>query len=95
MLRLPLQPPDATQLSAWLELQLKVVDCPRLMPAEDTDRVAIGTVSSDGSDTGSGVALGTTPVPRSVVASVRFSSLLHAVSTTEMNKRERLLENTG
>ena len=92
---MPLQPPDLIQLSASVERQLKVVDCPRLMREEDADRIATGAFSSDSSDAGSGVAPCTTPVPAPVVESVKFSSVPHAVSTTEMNNRVKLLDNTG
>jgi hypothetical protein len=61
----------------------------------DTDRIATGAVSSNGSDTGSGFAPFTTPVPVPVVESVKFSSVLHAVSTTEMINRGKVLDKTG
>ena len=43
VLRVPLQPPDAVQLLALLELQLKVADCPWSMLEDDTDRFTTGT----------------------------------------------------
>jgi hypothetical protein len=39
----PFQPPDATQLSASVELQLKVADWPCSMLEEDTERFTTGT----------------------------------------------------
>jgi hypothetical protein len=43
VLRLPPQPPEAIQLSASFELQVKAVDCPCSMLADDTDRFTTGT----------------------------------------------------
>lgn len=43
VLRLPLQLPEATQLSASLEPQIKVADWPCSMLADDTDRLTTGT----------------------------------------------------
>jgi hypothetical protein len=42
-LREPLQPPDAVQLLALVELQLKVADCPWSMLEDETDRFTTGT----------------------------------------------------
>ena len=43
VLRVPLQPPDAVQLVASVELQLKVADCPSSMLEDETDRFTTGT----------------------------------------------------
>ena len=43
VLRVPLQPPEAVQLLALVELQLKVTDCPWSMLEDDTDRFTTGT----------------------------------------------------
>ena len=43
VLRVPLQPPEAVQLVASVELQLKVTDCPWSMLEDDTDRFTTGT----------------------------------------------------
>jgi hypothetical protein len=60
----------------------------------DTDRFVTGT--GIGSRIGSGVIPCVTPRPVSrVLESVKFSSVLHAVSTTEMINRGMLFENTG
>jgi hypothetical protein len=40
--RVPLQPPEATQLSAYVEFQLKVADWPFSMLARDIDRFTTG-----------------------------------------------------
>ena len=42
MLRAPFQLPDAVQLLALLEVQLKVADCPSFILEGDTDRLTIG-----------------------------------------------------
>lgn len=42
VLREPLQLPDAVQLLASLEFQLRVVVCPRLILDGDTDTLTIG-----------------------------------------------------
>jgi hypothetical protein len=42
-LREPLQPPDAVQLLALVEVQLKVADCPWSMLEDETDRFTTGT----------------------------------------------------
>ncbi len=43
VLRLPPQAPDAVQLLALLELQLKLADWPCSMLEDDTDRFTTGT----------------------------------------------------
>ena len=43
VLREPLQPPEAVQLVALFELQLKFADCPWLMLVGETDRFTTGT----------------------------------------------------
>jgi hypothetical protein len=92
--REPFQPPDATQLSAYVELQLRIVDSPSLILEADTDKAATGTAACNG-DIGSGVTPCTTPESAPAVWSVKFSSVPHAVSRTEMIKRAKLLDNTG
>ncbi len=39
---MPLQPPEAVQLVALVEVQLRVADCPWSMLERDTDRFATG-----------------------------------------------------
>ena len=48
VLRVPLQPPEAVQLVALVELQLKVADCPWSMLEDDTDRFTTGTGGGGG-----------------------------------------------
>jgi hypothetical protein len=86
---LPFQSPEASQVSAFAESQLKVVSSPSLILEADTDRVATGA-SSDGSDTGSEFAPSATPVP----ASPKFSSVLHESRKTEKINARRLFEKT-
>lgn len=40
--RVPLQPPEATQLSAYVEFQLNVADCPCSRLVTDVDRFTTG-----------------------------------------------------
>ena len=46
--RLPLQAPDAVQLVASVELQLRVEDEPRTIVEGDADTVAVGTGTDAG-----------------------------------------------
>ena len=48
MLRAPLQPPEAVQLVALVEVQLKIADCPWSMLEDDTDRFTTGTAGGVG-----------------------------------------------
>ena len=43
VLRVPLQPPEAVQLVAFVEVQLKVADCPWSMLEDETERFTTGT----------------------------------------------------
>lgn len=56
----------------------------------DADRVTV-EVSSNGS----GVAPCATPASAPGIESVKFSSVLHAVSAARINKEVKVLDNTG
>ena len=45
---MPLQPPEAVQLVALVEVQLRVADCPWSMLERDTDRFATGAGGGGG-----------------------------------------------
>jgi hypothetical protein len=94
VLRLPLQSPEASHVSALAESQLKVVSSPSLIREADTDRVATGAVSSDGPKRGSEFVPCTTPVPAPAAASAKFSSVLHETRKTEKINAKRVLERT-
>ena len=109
MLLAPVQLPDALQLEALLELQVRRADCPLAIFDDDTDRFAagdggagggvnggagVGSGFGSGDGTSSGTGSGVAPCATAApVSPVKFSSVLHPASTNETQSANDLLEN--
>ena len=65
-LREPLQPPEAAQLVAFVEVQLRVADCPCSMLEDETDRFITGAGGGGAFTVTLTLSLALPPVPLQV-----------------------------